>query len=300
MGAEMSEMLPEKMDEREESRASEILGSMRDVLPPPVVEERIVARAMEHLERQSSPWRKLMHRGFGWGLTAATAAVAFGVGLHLWSPATTPQLPAKGSLHASQDLPSSFRVGPHEVLLSPASEVEVTAAEAGLIELRVGSGTATFDVSPLGAGEIFRVRTEHVLVEVVGTRFSVQSERICSSVVVEEGRVRVSDASGAVVHLEPNQKRRFCLRGYSDSLLREALVLISGGESIQKAIGLLEDYLETQPGPTLEEEALYHLSLAHARLGHSDEARRLADAFRERFPQSGRLERLERGLATLP
>lgn len=293
----MSEKMSDWIDDREEARTRELLGSLRGATPSAEIQQRIARRAMEKLERRRAfPWS----RGFGWALTAATAAAAFGVGLHLWGPEASPALPPKGSLHAARDLPTSFSVGAHEVLLSPESEVKVAAAEPELIELAVASGTATFDVSPLGPGEIFRVRTDHVLVEVVGTRFSVQSERYCSTVVVEEGRVRVSDAEGAVIHLAPNQKRRFCPLGRSDALLREALVLISGGESFEKAIELLEAYLESSPSSTLEEEALYHLCLVHARLGHDEEARRLATTFRERFPESGRLERLERGLATLP
>lgn len=292
----MSRKTPDWIDQREEARTRDLLGQLRDAMPPAEVQERIAWRAMERFERRRS---LLWSRGFGFGLAAATAAALVGVGLHLWGPAPGPALPPKGSLHAATEAPSSFRVGAHEVVLSPESQVEVTAAEPELIELLVTSGTATFDVSPLGPGEIFRVRTEHVLVEVVGTRFSVQSERVCSTVVVEEGRVRVSDTEGAVVELAPNQKRRFCPQDRADALLREALVLISGGGSIEEAIELLEAYLDSAPGSALEEEALFHLCLAHARLGHAEEARRLAARFRERFPQSTRLERLERGLATL-
>ncbi len=289
----MSKKANEIHEEMEDLRTSEILASLRDAGPSEEVRRRIVEGAMRRVRKP-----RFFARGFEWGLTAATAAVAVGIGLHLWSPASEP-LPPKGSLHASQELPVSFRVGAHEVHLSPASKVEVAAAEPELIELKVTSGTATFDVAPLSRGAIFRVRTEQVLVEVVGTRFSVQSERYCSTVKVEAGRVRVSDAEGRVVLLDPNQGRRFCSRGSSDAMLRQALVLISGGEALDEAIELLEAYLESAPGSSLEEEALYHLCLAHARLGNAEEAQRLAEDFRQRYPTSARLERLERGLATL-
>lgn len=293
MGATMSEKTPEILDEFEDAQTRSILASLRKAEPPREVQQRIVERAMA---RVSKP--RFLIRGLEWGLTAAAAAIAIGVGLHLWSPASN-NAPLTGSVHAAKESPTSFRVGSHEVLLSPSSEVEVTAAEGELIELFVASGAATFDVAPLDEGEIFRVRTEHVLVEVVGTRFSVHSERHCSLVTVEEGLVRVSDAEGGSFLLEPNRGRRFCSRGSSDSLLRQALVLISGGGSVEKAIELLETYLDSAPGSNLEEEALYHLSLAYARLGQTEEANRLAEEFRQRFPESSRLERLERGLATL-
>lgn len=293
----MNENRPNMPYEEDDSRMREILGSLRHASPPREVQERIVQVAMKRVKK-----RPLLVHGFELALAASAAAVAIGVGLHLWGPNAPVEnpLPAKGSLHASGELPTSFKIDAHEVHLSPETEVEVLAAEPGRIELALSSGKATFDVQRLEAGEVFRVKTEHVLVEVVGTRFSVQSERACSTVTVEEGRVRVSDTAGAVILLSPKQQRRFCPGANADYLLRQALVLISGGGSLDEAVKLLEDYLHSNPAVTLEEEALYHLCLAHARLGNDEEARRLAAEFRQKFPESPRLDRLERGLATLP
>src|SRR5690606_36761393 len=145
-------------------------------------------------------------------------------------------LPAKGSLHASGELPASFKIDAHEVQLSPETEVQVLAAEHGRIELALTSGKATFDVQRVEAGEVFRVKTEHVLVEVVGTRCSVQSKRAGSTVTVDEGRVPVSDTVGAVIRLTPKQQRRFCPGANADYLLRQALVLISGSGSLDEAV----------------------------------------------------------------
>lgn len=293
----MNENRPNMPYEEDEASMREILASLRHAAPPREVQDRIVRGAMKRVKR-----RPLLAHGFELALAASAAAVAIGVGLHLWGPSAPVEnpLPAKGSLHAARDLPTAFKIDAHEVHLSPETEVEVLVAEPGRIELAVSSGKATFDVQRLDGGEVFRVRTDHVLVEVVGTRFSVQSERNCSTVVVEEGQVRVSDTAGTVILLSPNQQRRFCPGSNADSLLRQALVLISGGESLDEAVKLLEDYLQSNPAVALEEEALYHLCLAHARLGHDEEARRLAAEFRKKFPESPRLDRLERGLATLP
>ena len=291
----MSEMRHDQDWGIDEPRLQQILGSLRNAAPPPEVRERIVRQAIKRVGR-----RPVVARGFEVALAASAAAVAVGIGLHLWGPDAAPvqSLPARGSLHTAGTLPTSFKIDAHEVHLSPESEIEVIAAEPGRIELALKAGRATFDVEPLGEGEVFRVRTAHVLVEVVGTRFAVQSEPHCSMVTVEEGRVRVSDTAGTVVYLQPNQQRRFCPDS-GDALLRRALVLISGGDSLEEAVRLLEEYLASSPSRALEEEALYHLCLAHARLGHQEEARERAEEFRRKFPESARLERLERGLAQI-
>lgn len=291
----MNEMRHDHDGEALEPGLQEILGSLRNAAPPPDARERIVQGAMRRVGRRS-----LFGHGFELALAASAAAVAIGVGLHLWGRGGPDQtIPSGGSLHVAGDLPTSFKVYAHEVHLSPESQVEVVAAEAGRIELAVKAGRATFAVEKLREGEVFRVRTAHVLVEVVGTRFAVQSESHCSTVTVEEGLVRVSDTAGAVVYLRPNQQRRFCPDARNDALLRQALVLISEGGALDEAIGLLEKYLSSNPSSALEEEALYHLCLAHARLGHEEKARELAREFRHKFPESARLERLERGLAHL-
>src|SRR5690606_16905118 len=115
-----------------------------------------------------------------------------------------------------------------------------------------------------------------------------QSERVCSTVVVEEGRLLVSDTDGAAVELTPNQKRRFYTLDRTDVLLRAELVLIPGGGSIEQAVELFEAYLDSTPGSDLEEEALLYLCPAHARLGNAEKARRLAARFRVRLTERTR------------
>lgn len=270
---------------------SELLASLRDAAPSREVRERIVQNSLRRMRK-----RPRLSHPLGFSFAAAAAALALGLGLHWLAPGTLegsePALPAKGSLHAAAELPSAFSIGPHRVHLSPSSTVKVEAAERHLTELRVEAGTALFDVAPLVDGATFRVRTDHVLVEVVGTRFSVRNDGNCSLVLVEEGKVRVTDLSGTENHLLPNQQRRYCPGQTADRLLREALVSISRGEGLDQAAELLTRYLREAPDGSLEEEALFHLALVHARLGNHEEAARLAREFEGKFPHSGRLDRL--------
>lgn len=274
-----------------EREVSELLASLRGATPTREAQERIVQGSLRRMKK-----RPRLSQPLGFSFAAVAAALTMGLGLHWLAPASPdgnhPLFPPKGSLHAATEVPSSFSIGPHEVHLSPASTVQVEAAERNLTELRVEAGSALFDVAPLAEGASFRVRTDHILVEVVGTRFTVRNDGSCSLVLVEEGKVLVTDVSGATNLLLPNQQRRYCPGQTADHLLREALVSISRGEGLDQAAELLARYLREAPDSALEEEALFHLALVHARLGNHDEARRLAGDFEGKFPHSGRLDRL--------
>src|SRR5690606_34496484 len=122
------------------------------------------------------------------------------------------------------------------------ASLRVEGADSLLTELRLLAGEATFEVEPLGPGEGFRVRTDEVLVEVVGTRFTVRAQERCSEVLVAQGRVRVSTVRGAGRILGVGAEERFCPQAASDSLLREALLLVSSGKELERAAELLIRY----------------------------------------------------------
>lgn len=292
MGGEMSRIMHQPRED--DTEVSALLSTLRDARPAPEVERRIVERSLARLGSRSFEWM----RAAVLPLAGAAAAVAIGVGLHVYQPVVpgSAAIAKGGSLRSTQEGPTSFHVGRHQILLSPSSLVKVDAAEPGLTELVVEAGTATFDVEKLQKGEAFRVRTDQVLVEVVGTRFSVGAQGSCSLIRVEEGIVRVTSWDGRVEKLEAGRRGRYCAGQSSDALLREALVLISGGQSLPKAAELLESYLATGKDPALEEEALFHLCILRARLGEKEEARSLAEDFRSRFPMSARIQRLDQWL----
>ncbi len=276
------------------------LRSLSDARPSPAAERRMVARALASMPH-GKPARRWILRPLAVAGGLAAVAALFTVlalpGIRE-APSPHPQLaattePGTGSVRQAVDQPTSFTVGAHSVHIDVHGSLRVEHAEANAIDLRVVQGRAYFEVEPLGPGQSFKVRTEQVLVEVVGTRFSVESRGRCSVVAVEEGRVRVTDHRGNRDHLSAGNQRQFCSDGDAAAeLLREALVLVSQGRELERAARLLSRYRADHPGGVLEEEALFHLCLVKARLGETSAALELADEFRQRFPGSDRAERL--------
>ena len=266
---------------------------------PADVERRIVEGALAR-RTPAFAWGKAF---VGLALAgAATAAVVIGLRVDTPTPvplpvAAGPEAPAAGSVREA----GTFAVGPHRVEVASGGSVRFASVDPGAAEFRVEHGSAVFDVEKLAPGESFRVRTDQVLVEVVGTRFEVGADGDCSSVSVTEGRVRVTQPNG-VSYLTVGESGRYCAptdrdRTSGDALVRDALVLVSGGRELQRAAALLEQYRTEHPGGALEEEALFHLTLVKARLGDAAGAERLAASFRQRFPDSPRAQRLDEWLA---
>ena len=157
-------------------------------------------------------------------------------------------------------------------------------------------------MAKLEAGGAFKVRTPHVLVEVVGTRFVVDAAETCTTVRVTEGRVRVTH--GAPVLLGPGDERAFCGTPPTPPAgdladLRDALAMIAEGRDLDGAATRLEGYARRRPDGPLLEEALFHLALVHARQGHQAEAVDAGRRFLRRFPESRRAARLRQELPEL-
>jgi len=278
--------------QQEQERSLRALRSLAGKEPPRQVRQRIVEGALARRARPAFPWARAFT---GLALAGAAAAVSIVV--------LRPDVPAPGDRAAVAEVTQAvvgmrgdaghYGVGPHRVEVAGGGSVHFDAVDPGAAELRVAAGRATFEVEPLGAGESFRVRTDQVLVEVVGTRFEVGVEGNCSRVAVTEGRVRVTGPDG-ISELGVGDSARFCARPAGvDALVREAVVLVSRGEDLGRAVELLERYRTLAAGGPLEEEALFYLTLARARQGEHAKAAALARTFRERFPESPRVERLE-------
>ncbi|HEY0839749.1 MAG TPA: FecR family protein [Vulgatibacter sp.] len=275
------------------------LRAMSEARPPASAEARIVRRALAARQgRERAPLLGLRHLSFAAGL--ATVAAGVFVLSDVQAPEAAPLVAEAGDSIHSAEAPTSLAVGRHRVLVAPGGSVRVEHAEPNTSELRVEDGLAHFEVEHLSPGQSFKVRTDQVLVEVVGTRFSVEATGSCSEVTVDEGRVRVGFGRGERTYLGAGESRRFCgdPAGTAGApLLREALVLLSGGQELERAAGLLAEFRAGQPDRVLDEEALYHLCIVKARLGRADEARALADEFMESYPGSERAERLGQWLA---
>lgn len=260
---------------------------------PAQVQRRIVLRAIERIEPRA-------HRPVRWvyatvGLVAAVALVVAG-----WFGRGPPR-PSAGSLVATTSSAATYAIGPHRVELLPLSRMRFAHIDPGAVELELQSGRANFQVAHLLPAEHFKVQSEGVLVEVVGTRFAVEIEGPCQKVRVQEGQVRVTSRGpeGSAVLL-PGQERTWCPKASGpealtaeERLVREALALIRGDESdLPKAAALLERYRIEYADGVFEEEVLFYLCLTRDRLGQTEEAHRLKELFWAKFPGSGRGEKL--------
>jgi ferric-dicitrate binding protein FerR (iron transport regulator) len=255
----------------------------------------------------------------GGAVLAAAAAVAIAVlslaGVFRVGPVQMPktakspvQQPTAPVVWTAADRTAQHTIGRHRVTLSSGTQVKVIgdAPEAARLELL--SGEAQFAVQPLQQEASFTVLTPQVKVVVVGTRFSVASDELCTRVGVAEGQVRATTvASGKAYLLGPGMSRTFCsesdLAGAHDADERQvgqALALVAADRELDRASELLERYLERQPNGALAEEALYYLVIIEDRRGNPERAATLANRFLSRFPDTPRAARLRRWLSKKP
>jgi transmembrane sensor len=274
---------------------------------PADVGERIVRESLRRLERRRRR-RQVLWIG-------APMAVAAAAALVVWlARASGPEpgiaapgnglAPAPVAVHASGADAVEVALGAHQVHLAPESRVEVIRAPGADVDLALARGSAEFSVAPLVAGHGFRVATDTVLVEVVGTRFSVSLTDGCTAVAVTEGVVRVTPASGDTAELRAGGQQRFCPATAEESAVagerwvREALVLVSENRDAARAMILLERYLAHHERGVFAEDAMFHLSLLYRQQGRGEDAARLAGHFVERFPGTRRAERLRSEILT--
>ncbi|MGE0868586.1 MAG: FecR domain-containing protein [Kofleriaceae bacterium] len=81
------------------------------------------------------------------------------------------------------------------IATTPGAQLDVSDASVSHRMIRLTSGTALFDVRPLGAGEQFVVKTPDLEVHVVGTVFTVEVAARATNVRVYEGHVRARRGS---------------------------------------------------------------------------------------------------------
>lgn len=247
---------------------------------------------------------------------AAAAAVAVAVlwlaGVFRVEPVQLPKIakdpgpqPAAPVLWTAADRTVQHTIGRHRVTLSSGTRVKVISAAPEAARLEVLGGEARFSVQPLQGQDSFTVLTPQVKVVVVGTRFSVASDELCSRVRVAAGRVRAMAVAGGEAYLlGPNMSRTFCsesgqAEGHhaDDRLVGQALALVAADQDLDRASALLERYLERHPQRPLAEEALYYLVIIEDRRGNAQRATALANTFVSRFPDTPRAARLKSWLS---
>ncbi|MEM7675263.1 MAG: FecR domain-containing protein, partial [Myxococcota bacterium] len=86
-----------------------------------------------------------------------------------------------------------FPDGSSATLLTSHTELRMESVSDASLELTMSAGEARFDVKP-NPGRLFRVRSAGLRIEVLGTSFTVRTDRHQTSVSVHEGRVAVHQA----------------------------------------------------------------------------------------------------------
>ena len=141
--------------------------------------------------------RRRRARSIGVGVALAAAAVVL---LALWTrsgeeaspvvaaPTTDRGSPPTPVLPGVLVLPSGDRVA-----TGPDARIAILDASDASRRITLDVGTAVFDVTPLGQGHSFTVRTPHLIAEVVGTVFRVDVGAGGTRVATLEGRVRITE-----------------------------------------------------------------------------------------------------------
>jgi hypothetical protein len=270
----------------------EQLKAMRQARPSAFVRHAIVRGAMERARSESVPAPRPLR---AW-VPALAVFVVLVMGLWGWrsqSPEAEPL--ARMSTAAASAVRT---IGPHRVVMSPHSSTVILPSTGKSTELALEAGAASFDIEPLPPGATFTVRTDHALVEVVGTRFQVELKGSCTLVDVQEGKVRVSQSALAPSLLTAGTRQLFCDRSTEvagEALVRGALSLASEG-NLSHAQPLFERYLLEYPGGTFEEEALYYVWLIESRGANRQAAATAAAKFLARFTEGTRAARVRRWL----
>lgn len=162
----------------------EVLAAARDDMPPRL--DPVRARQMIDVAVTSGQTTSGDLSRFAWWRFALPAVVAVAVIVLVISLGRRDHEPIAAAIPPTElALPTGDRI-----VTTPGAVIDVVSATRERRTLRVGSGTALFDVPRLAAGEQFVVHTPDSEVTVVGTVFSVQVDT-STTVRVYEGHVRV-------------------------------------------------------------------------------------------------------------
>ncbi|HEX3775279.1 MAG TPA: FecR domain-containing protein [Polyangiaceae bacterium] len=147
--------------------------------------ERALVRLQQSVERR---------RAVAWGTTAAlvaAAGIAFGFArVHSHETAEKPTLAP-----SSQERVVRFSDGSTVHLLDATTDVSIVEARPERIVSALDHGAATFEVTHVD-GRVFRVQAGQVIVEAIGTVFTVDRRDGAVRVSVGRGRVRVDFGTG--------------------------------------------------------------------------------------------------------
>jgi TolA-binding protein len=228
---------------------------------------------------------------------------------------------ARGGLEAARAAAPAAALGPSRAAIRAIGAARFTRVQTAPDDVvRLDHGAIVLEVSPLAAGERFRVRTDDAEVEVRGTRFEVSAdEGKLMAVSVSSGRVEVRSPDGGHVVLEPGDE---WVRGAEQpaggtraptpahatppraaaaranvrtppprqaappSFVRAWSLLRQG--SAREAAALFAEVERTAADPGIAEDALYWRAVATTKAGERAQAEALFERFLRSFPSSSR------------
>lgn len=230
--------------------------------PDPGAADRVWAR-LQQRRRPRSPWRAVL---LGGSVVLAAAALVLAL--------RVPEAPRV--LEVTATTPSE------------AWSAEVGFAYGGLgtvtgtdrdVRVAWSSGTLTAEVAP-GTGTTLSVVTDEARVEVVGTVFSVQRDRLGTTTTVSRGAVRVACADGWSGLIGPHDGPRTCVPTGAVQLLSRADALADGGAAPDAVLQALDAGLAAStPASAVRAEILVRRMELHGLAGRVDQALADADAY---------------------
>ena len=201
--------------------------------------------AWQHIEPQLQK-RSVPSKSHRWLQVAAAITIIAVVGWFLWQPSPVTQqfVAAEVSTHTLHD--ASI------VTMNKGSEVNFEESEQErVVEMK---GEVFFEVTR-APSKVFKVQTKFGLVEVLGTKFNVKEdlENESTTVIVEEGRVRLSDFHGNDIELTAgmsattNNKSREIIENdpESESLFWKNRSLVFRNQTLEEVCRILSNQYNT-------------------------------------------------------
>ncbi len=262
-------------------------------LPPiPHGAEARVRRAVEASRARDATWfGRVRRRAPAIGvITFAVAAAA----LFAIRPPAPPAL-LSAQLDSSSDVFATLEPRPGVLLaFSGQGSVQGTVAEPSVKWER---GTLHVEVVP-NLGIHFAVATREAEVSVIGTGFTVNRDRMGTSVEVQHGRVEVTCENGAASLLNPGDRRE-CLPRTAMGLIGRADALQEEGASAREVLEVVELGLALAESGYARDELRVRRIRALVELGRNGDARRFAVEFLS-DAAGDRTEEVRSMLAALP
>lgn len=182
-------------------------------------------------------------------------------------------------------------IGPHRAQVGGDTRVKLDRISGDHLAFSLARGRLLFNVEPLPKGRTLAVRSGELMVEVVGTVFSVERNAACSAVKVIEGRVRTS-FRGKADSVGAGEAKEFCAAPQAPDHAAEppvAGVTAPGSTSPsipipspQRQLGRAE--AGGAPRSLTDEERVFRRGIETLKSGGSLDARASFDEYLRQYP----------------